>query len=210
MLTHDFNIKTINDNTKFIITGDFNDGYGHLMNDLSKEGITIFNRKVMFEFGKRTSQQKTQYVKTCCPNRNSSKLENVETLENVKTPVHERIPLNAPVLEYFSNTPTKLSDDQKTFVKEYVDPEHNNIVDDHKNYAFFGDNVGISNNSKKRVDISIIDKPQTSDHLFVHGHFANHINGGKRKTRRTRRTRKSKRAKKARKTNTRRKRRTRR
>lgn len=176
-LVYKFRGLKIDDNTKIIFFGDFNDSLGYLA---SKPLTFTINGKEYYVqiFGNNE--------KTCCPNTNSAYYKGGRTIDSI---IQQK-----PFGITFSNTKKentdKIKDELPTHLKNY-----NNF----NNLAFPGDYIGVAV-KKKGVNISHESKVSIieeggSDHKFLKVVFsATPAKGGKR--RRTRRKNKNKNAKK--------------
>ena len=165
----------IDDNTKIIFFGDFNDSLGYLASKPLR--FTIKGKEYYVKiFGNNK--------KTCCPNTNSAYSTDKTTIDKI---IEEE-----PFGITFSNTKKENTDKIKDELPKHL-KNYNNFNDP----AFPGDYIGVA--VKKDVNISHESKVSIieeggSDHKFLKVVFSATPAGGKR--RRTRRKNKNKNAKK--------------
>ena len=165
----------IDDNTKIIFFGDFNDSLGYLASKPLK--FTIRDKEYYVQiFGNDK--------KTCCPNTNSAFTKSDKEIDSI---IQKK-----PFGITFSNT----NDENIDKIKDEL-PEHLDNYNNFNNLAFPGDYIGLGLKDGDRniaKSVSIIEEGG-SDHKFLKVVFsATPAKGGKR--RRTRRKNKNKNAKK--------------
>uniref|UniRef100_A0A6C0DBG1 Uncharacterized protein n=1 Tax=viral metagenome TaxID=1070528 RepID=A0A6C0DBG1_9ZZZZ len=193
------NLDNFEDNTTWIITGDFNDIGTLLKDSLREEGIKVFGKDIYFNF--------VDVLETCCPNTNSSGGKD----ENKKKPPFSRSFSALGTSEEKINnsilTPQekiteikKMKNDKEIYKDQYFSENISNSV--FEGLLIKGDNCGFGKIGEKPTGEIIAKsfpeniKEHSSDHLFVVATYelpqgGGSKNGGSRKRKSTKTTKKT-------------------
>jgi len=177
------NIQQIREiNPNWILNGDFNDAYGYLLNKLETHGINIYGNNIIFKFGKIN----TNLPNTCCMNTDSCHIYNYLQYDYdldryIDVPsVGKRTAFNRSLAYfiYIGNTSYDKLSHKERIDKRMLDNcflsktrtieqtlESPQIINE---YAFPGDNVGISFSNILDIDIqTTVIHNNSSDHFFL-------------------------------------------